>query len=113
MEKITIYFEISINLTLKNKKGKTDHELREEYYRLEFRTQTGGKRPPAFTPNRSAFCESFIWRVQVNATFGINIPLYRKLNGRLDSVQDPHRVHCRSHSAKQSNKMLYASKKNK
>jgi len=73
-------------ISLINTKGKrkSDHELREEFYRNEFRTQTGGKAPPAFGPTRSAYDESFVWRPQVNALYGINIPVYRKINGKLD-----------------------------
>jgi hypothetical protein len=70
-----------------NSKGrkKTDHELREEFYRVEFRLQTGGLPPPPFVPSRSAFNESFVWRPQMNKQFGINIPLYRRLTGELDT----------------------------
>jgi hypothetical protein len=73
-------------------KGKSDHELREEFYRKEFRRQTGGKTPPKFFPNRSAVSESFIWRPKVNALYGINIPIYRRLNGTLDYEHEPARV---------------------
>lgn len=76
-----------------NSKGrrKTDHELREQFYRLEFRCQTGGKVPPAFTPSRSAYDESFLWRPYVNEQFSIDIPLYRKTNGKLDGERPSHR----------------------
>ena len=78
---------ISKKPSILNSKGKrkTDHELREEFYRREFRLQTGGKDPPRFTPSRSAFDESFKWRPTVNEEYGINIPIYRRLNGKLDS----------------------------
>ena len=85
-----------------NSKGKrkTDHELREEFYRREFRIQTGGKDPPRFAPSRSAYDESFKWRPQVNSEFGINIPIYRRLNGKLDSEstcrRTAHRVRTKS-----------------
>src|SRR5690606_18340568 len=36
---------------------KSDHELREEFYRKQFRAQTGGRNPPAFFPSRSAYDE--------------------------------------------------------
>lgn len=67
---------------------KSDHELREEFYRKQFRKLTGGKYPPAFFPSRSAHDESFVWRPQVNKEYGIEIPLYRRLDGRLDSEND-------------------------
>jgi hypothetical protein len=69
-----------------NAKGnkKSDHELREEFYRSEFRKQTGGKTPPPFSPSRSGYDESFVWRPHVNQLYGIKIPLYKRLNGKLD-----------------------------
>jgi hypothetical protein len=74
-----------------NSKGKrkSDHELREEFYRTEFRRLTGGLKPPAFTPSRSAHSESFVWRPRVNEQYGINIPLYRRINGQLDRESSP------------------------
>lgn len=63
---------------------KSDHELREEFYRKEFRRQTNGRDPPRFFPTRSAFDESFIWRPHVNKQFNIDIPVYQKINGKFD-----------------------------
>merc|ERR1712137_606626 len=62
----------------------------------------GGKDPPRFTPSRSALDESFTWRPAVNKEYGINIPIYRRLNGKLDSPENcsrnGRRVRAKNHS---------------
>ena len=79
-----------LDISFINSRGnkKSDHELREEFYRKQFRKLTGGKATPAFYPSRSVHDESFVWRPQVNKKYGIKIPIYRQLNGRLDSEND-------------------------